>query len=299
VIINVAQQVSEDWVLELMGHDGYAANISMHPGDMIIYESHSIIHGRPYPLNGQFYANCFFHFEPIGYSDHYFHNKKNQPYRKTTEDKFNEALAKQSGRITLNSLPTESMNEKLSSKKKLPSHVIEGTIEALRWRQEFDFHRVALRHENDDNLDEIFPMIIQRKTTGTLSSTTKTIGATSAHILAAKNDIGRLREVGRTDPKSLDTPDINGWLPIHEAARGGCTEVVRYLLEEHGISDINARTNNGKGGTPLWWAEHVLPANHDVIKILKRNGAVSIPPYQKKKKNSKNMESTGDRVESK
>jgi prolyl 4-hydroxylase len=46
-IINVAQDVEEPWLLEVWGHDGKPHNISMEPGDMVLYESHSIIHGRP------------------------------------------------------------------------------------------------------------------------------------------------------------------------------------------------------------------------------------------------------------
>lgn len=36
----------------------------MKPGDLVLYESHSIIHGRPFPLKGRFFANIFIHFEP-------------------------------------------------------------------------------------------------------------------------------------------------------------------------------------------------------------------------------------------
>lgn len=65
-IINVDQDVDEDWVLEVYGHDGRATNVTMKPGDMVLYESASVIHGRPWPLNGNYYANVFVHFEPIG-----------------------------------------------------------------------------------------------------------------------------------------------------------------------------------------------------------------------------------------
>ena len=44
-IINVDQDIDEDWPLEVWGHDGKPYNISMKPGDMVLYESHSIIHG--------------------------------------------------------------------------------------------------------------------------------------------------------------------------------------------------------------------------------------------------------------
>lgn len=30
----------------------------------MLYESHSVIHGRPFPLRGKFFANIFVHFEP-------------------------------------------------------------------------------------------------------------------------------------------------------------------------------------------------------------------------------------------
>lgn len=32
----------------------------------MLYESHSVLHGRPFPLKGRFMANIFIHFEPVG-----------------------------------------------------------------------------------------------------------------------------------------------------------------------------------------------------------------------------------------
>jgi len=63
-IIQVDQDVDEPWPLEVYGHDGIATNVTMEPGDMVLYESHSVIHGRPFPMIGNFFANCFIHFEP-------------------------------------------------------------------------------------------------------------------------------------------------------------------------------------------------------------------------------------------
>ena len=62
-IINVAQDVDQPWILEVIGHDGKAHNVTMEPGQMVLYESHSVIHGRPFSLRGNFYANVFLHFE--------------------------------------------------------------------------------------------------------------------------------------------------------------------------------------------------------------------------------------------
>jgi prolyl 4-hydroxylase len=56
---------NKSWPLEVYGHDGRAHNVSMEPGDMVLYESHSVIHGRPFPLKGRFFANIFIHFEPV------------------------------------------------------------------------------------------------------------------------------------------------------------------------------------------------------------------------------------------
>lgn len=67
-IVNVDQDVDEDWPLEVYGRDGKAHNVTMKPGDMVLYESHSLIHGRPFPLKGRYFANIFIHFEPTGHS---------------------------------------------------------------------------------------------------------------------------------------------------------------------------------------------------------------------------------------
>merc|ERR1712038_1549420 len=67
-IVNVAQDVDEPWPIEVIGHDGRAHNVTMEPGDMVLYESHSVLHGRPFPLKGRYFANVFIHFEPTGHT---------------------------------------------------------------------------------------------------------------------------------------------------------------------------------------------------------------------------------------
>jgi prolyl 4-hydroxylase len=63
--VNVAQDVDEEWPLEVYDRLGEAINITMQPFDMLFYESHSLIHGRPYVLKGRYYANIFIHFEAM------------------------------------------------------------------------------------------------------------------------------------------------------------------------------------------------------------------------------------------
>jgi ankyrin repeat protein len=60
-----------------------------------------------------------------------------------------------------------------------------------------------------------------------------------------------LKELVRADPSNTTKQDVNGWRPIHEAARSGEIEVLKFLVE-HG-ADVNERTNEGAGGTPLFW----------------------------------------------
>lgn len=64
-IINVAQDVEDPWPVEVYDHSGHAHNVSMKPGDVVLYESHTVVHGRPAPLNGSYYANIFVHFMPV------------------------------------------------------------------------------------------------------------------------------------------------------------------------------------------------------------------------------------------
>lgn len=65
-IINVAQDVDEPWPLEVIDREGKAVNVTMEPGDMVLYESGSLLHARPFPLKGRYFANIFIHFEPTG-----------------------------------------------------------------------------------------------------------------------------------------------------------------------------------------------------------------------------------------
>ncbi|CAM9324034.1 unnamed protein product [Pylaiella littoralis] len=65
-IINVAQEnLDTDWPLYVRGHDGIARDIFIEPGEVIFYESASVIHGRPETFQGDKFANIFVHFAPV------------------------------------------------------------------------------------------------------------------------------------------------------------------------------------------------------------------------------------------
>lgn len=58
-ILQVSQDVDEPWPIEVYGRDGLAYNVTMAPGDMVLYESHTTLHGRPFPLKGRYYVSDF------------------------------------------------------------------------------------------------------------------------------------------------------------------------------------------------------------------------------------------------
>ena len=66
-IINVSQDVDEDWPLVIYDHQHRRHNILLKPGEVAFYESGSLVHGRPSPLNGDSFANIFCHFKPVDY----------------------------------------------------------------------------------------------------------------------------------------------------------------------------------------------------------------------------------------
>jgi len=65
-ILNIGQSVEVEWPLYLEDNKGGQHMVVMKPGDMVWYESGRIIHGRPAPLQGEFYDNIIVDFRPVG-----------------------------------------------------------------------------------------------------------------------------------------------------------------------------------------------------------------------------------------
>ncbi len=65
VIINVDQEVNEDWPLAIEDNYYRRQEIFLRPGDVVFYEGARLLHGRPKPLDGVNYANIFCHFKPV------------------------------------------------------------------------------------------------------------------------------------------------------------------------------------------------------------------------------------------
>jgi prolyl 4-hydroxylase len=211
-IINVDQDVDEPWPLEVYGHDGKAYNVTMEPGDMVLYESHSVLHGRPFPLKGRFMANIFIHFEPTGHSLRHNlihgHDDVNDKYKRD--------------------LKRGVSGHEVDEASGLPPYLIPGTPEVANWKRQHP---------------EGFQNAPKQK------AASFTTGSTLAHQYAQEGSVEDLKEVLEKDKSMVHIKDKNGWSPLHEGIRNGHLEVVKLLID-HG-ADVNAKTNAGQSGLSL------------------------------------------------
>merc|ERR1712176_1168389 len=205
-IINVAQDVDEPWPIEVYGHDGKATNVTMEPGDMVLYESHSVLHGRPFPLKGRYYANIFIHFEPTGHTLRH-HGAKGA--EGDVGQKYKESV-------------TNGKGGHENHEDGLPFYIRDDSTEANRWRA---------RHPNN------------KKSAKRESFTT---GSTAAHHFAQEGDVKQLTEVVDKLGHLVNAKDSNGWTPLHEGARGGHEEVVKLLIEKGADVNERTNGSNGK-----------------------------------------------------
>ena len=66
--ICVDSRVNSPWPLYIEDEDGEPHEVSVEPGEMIFFEGARLKHGRPYPLDGDYYANIFVHFTPLDWN---------------------------------------------------------------------------------------------------------------------------------------------------------------------------------------------------------------------------------------
>lgn len=69
VILNIDQDVQQDWPLLIEDHFYRQHEVVLKPGEMILYEGARLKHGRPQPLQGDRFANVFVHFKQTQTAD--------------------------------------------------------------------------------------------------------------------------------------------------------------------------------------------------------------------------------------
>ena len=61
-ILQIDQEVNEDWPLTLIDFKNNKKKVILKPGEMILYESAKMPHGRQFPFNGTYFDNIFVHY---------------------------------------------------------------------------------------------------------------------------------------------------------------------------------------------------------------------------------------------
>lgn len=57
-------RLDSPWPLYIEDIHGEGHLVNLEPGEFIFYEGSKLIHGRPYPLDGDYYAGMFVHYRP-------------------------------------------------------------------------------------------------------------------------------------------------------------------------------------------------------------------------------------------
>jgi prolyl 4-hydroxylase len=60
--VHFIQDVQEDWPLTLIDNNDKRKKVLLKSGEMVLYESARIPHGRQFPLNGNYFDNLFVHY---------------------------------------------------------------------------------------------------------------------------------------------------------------------------------------------------------------------------------------------
>jgi len=238
-ILQIAQDINEPWPVEVYSHEGKAYNVTMVPGDMVLYESHTVLQGRPFPLNGKFYANIFVHYIPV---DHEEENEKDRQRGKVVDipaDAEWAAAAKQQ------------MKRKLKPERNEVGHE-QQNHDPAEIKKRVDI--ISNKKTESQNTDKT-PRVVD--------------GQTALHRAAASGNLELVEKMLTQSSDLLHARDANDWQAIHEAARSGQLDVLKFLVDMG--ADFGARTSNG--GTPLFWAKAKLPASHPVISYLEGIGA--------------------------
>jgi hypothetical protein len=265
-MILVDQDLEEPWPIEVYGRDGLAYNVTLEPGDMLLYESHSTIHGRPFPMQGRYYATIDVHFAPI---DHERENAKDpdvfwQPSLESVVPQrlgLDKVAAKRSAML-------EARNRVGGHEQdNHPAFLIDHHLYHLLLQDlDPDGGKPVDEGSNDDNrvIDEENIEIIETNAKNEAMKRPPR-GRTDLHVAAARGSYDKCLKLISTRAASIvHMQDENGWQAIHEAARGGFTDIVE-LLVHHG-ADASATTLSGQ--TPLWWARRSLYEEHEVIRYL-------------------------------
>lgn len=287
-IIQVDQDLDEPWPIEVYARDGKAYNVTMDPGDMVLYESHTTLHGRPFPMKGRFYANVFVHFSPIDHDQENENDAKIAALQNEDKRVFQTATVIEAKKNLANALHPQQrdVQQKGIGGHEHDNHPIDAVqrhLEELAKKE----HELQLLHEKDPIAYKAALDAENNAMEKAKDDVNSPKGRTDLHFAAALGFIENVRKIlngHRTD--IINARDENGWQAIHEAARGGHTDILSYLISLG--ADVKATTLNGE--TPLGLARGYLPPDHPLIAFLESIHAPEGQPVEEAEEEGENEE---------
>mmetsp|Transcript_12585 Transcript_12585/g.22809 ORF Transcript_12585/g.22809 Transcript_12585/m.22809 type:complete len:229 (-) Transcript_12585:228-914(-) len=225
---------------------------------MLLFESHSIIHSKPWPLKGRYYAMMFMHFEPTG---HHLSTKHN--LRLKNEEK-----------IRMTKIDTEykvhnedGVGGQTAVRGEFPPYIKRESPEEEHWKK-----------MNPNGWKEPASLRSVAHEDKGLFHRAASVG--NVQKLKHEIETATWQDASRKHTQKsllISERDEHGWQPIHEGAFGGHLDVV-HLLVKNG-ADINTRTHGGHGGTPLHLAHKKFGDHHPLVKYLKSIGGLNVGPH--------------------
>ena len=179
-------------------------------------------------------ANVFIHFEPTGHS---LRHGAGVDGAGNVDKKYRDATSKGVGGHE-------------GDHNGLPPYIVAGSPEEKHWRQQ---HPTGYAPQKKSSF---------------------ATGSSDAHEAAKNGKLTDLHNHVKANKEVVNKKDANGWTPLHEGARGGYIDVVKFLVENG--ADVNGTTSNG--GSTLWWAKQVHGTDHEVVQFLEEMGAIDVGP---------------------
>ena len=274
-IIQVAQDLDEPWPVEVYDHNGKAHNVTMLPGDMVLYESHSVLHGR-------FYANIFVHFKPI---DHDAINEVELAERsKAGSSNMAQGIKKFFSRPKKPDVISgheQSNHDPVEIRRHKDAIAAEAAVEAdafLLPSEETERSEEEVEQAETEAAEEAAEEASEEAAEDDIRLEENDIkdGRTALHVAAGRGDLTAVQrllkvvvEGAGSESDLMHARDANDWQAIHECARAGHLDVLEYLVAQG--ADLTAQTKGG--GSVLYWARRNLDEHHPVIEYLEELGA--------------------------
>lgn len=282
----------------------------------MLYESHSILHGRPFALKGRYFANIFIHFAPVTSIDEGVASKFDDLSGFLAEEPLGDPndAAVNGDLTTLKKIAEKQWSLLFQTDSNLWQPIHEaaraGHFHVVKYlvQEGADINALDLEKETPLDIAIAFngpddPIVQKLRSLGAVSGrltdesddedndeTTPFTGNESLDALSAasRGDLPSLRQIAGQNRSLLFQADSFLWQPIHEAARSGHFNVVQYLVQQG--ADINALDH--EKDTALDIATEFNGEDHPIVQKLRDLGAVVGPLAAAEEDNQRHLEAS-------